>query len=271
MAFAAPHNDTAFPSFLKTWRTRRRLSQLDLSLEAGLSQRHISFLETGRSRPSRFAISQLGDALEMPAAEVDAMLQSAGFAARSSRKGWNDEIHVAIGASIDHILNSHAPYPAISVDRIWNLQKANEPAMKFFAMIGGTGNPNMLRELFMPGPLRSSIVNWQQTTQALFRMLELEVARRPHDEEARNLVAELRELDGVSDAIRLPLPENPKPVLTLQIKTGDIVLHLFSLIATVGMSADAAIDDVRIETLLPVDDATREWFTAHFSKTDDNA
>ena len=74
----------AFPGFLKNWRQRRRLSQLELALQSGMSQRHISFLETGRSNPSRFAISQLADALEMPAAEVDVMLLSAGFAARST-------------------------------------------------------------------------------------------------------------------------------------------------------------------------------------------
>ncbi len=260
MTLAVPNNETAFSGFLRTWRMRRRLSQLELSLEAGLSQRHISFLETGRSKPSRFAISQLGDALDMPAAEIDAMLLSAGFAARSSSKGWNDQTLRAVDASIDHVLHSHAPYPAVSIDRIWNLQKANEPARKFFAMIGGTGDPNLLRDLMMPGILRSNIVNWEQTTQALFRMLELEVARRPHDEEARHFVAELRDLEGVSAAVSRPSRENPMPVLTLQICVDGVVLRLFSLIATIGLSADAAIDDIRIETLLPADKATRDWF-----------
>lgn len=147
--------ETAFPSFLKNWRERRRLSQMALSLQSGMSQRHISFLETGRSNPSRFAIAQLAEALEMPAAEIDAMLLSAGFAARSSRSGWNEETKQAVEVSIDHVLQSHAPYPAVSVDRIWNLKKANEPAQAFFAMAGADGDPNLLRQVLGPGLWRT--------------------------------------------------------------------------------------------------------------------
>lgn len=259
--------DTPFSGFLKTWRTRRRLSQLELSLKSGISQRHISFLETGRSKPSSYAISQLGDALEMPAAEKDAMLLSAGFAPRSAHRGWNEEAQMAVELSIDHVLQSHAPYPAVSVDRIWNLKKANEPALLFFERLGSSGNPNLLREVMMPGQLRSSIVNWEQTARALFRLLELEVARRPHDLEAHQLLEELRNLTGVPEAINQPSLENPSPVLSIQFRVEETVLSLFSLIATVGMSADPVIDDVRLETLLPADDATREWFANHYHPT----
>lgn len=94
-------------------------------------------------------------------------------------------------------------------------------------------------------------------------MLELEVARRPHDREAHQLLEELRNLDGVPEAINQPSLENPSPVLSIQFRVEETVLSLFSLIATVGMSADPVIDDVRLETLLPADDATREWFTNH--------
>lgn len=255
--------DTPFSAFLKNWRTRRRLSQLELSLKSGMSQRHISFLESGRSKPSRYAISQFADALEMPAAEIDAMLLTAGFAARSSNLRWSEEAKIAVDISISHILQSHAPYPAIVVDRIWNLHKANEPALLFFAMVGSTGNPNLLREVMMPGQLRSNIVNWEQIAKALFRLLELEVARRPHDREAHQLLNELRNLDGVSEAVNQPSLEYPLPVLSIQFNVEGSVLNLFSLIATVGMSADPAFDDVRLETLLPADNATREWFTNH--------
>lgn len=170
---------------------------------------------------------------------------------------------MAVELSIDHVLQNHAPYPAVSVDRIWNLKKANDPALLFFATVGSTGNPNLLREVMMPGQLRSSIVNWEQTARALFRLLELEVARRPHDQEAHQLLKELQGLDGVSEAINQPSLENPLPVLSIQFRVDGAVLNLFSLIATVGMSADPVIDDIRVETLLPADDATREWFANH--------
>lgn len=253
-----------FPGFLKSWRQRCKLSQLELSLEAGLSQRHISFLETGRSNPSRFAIAQLADAMEMPAAEVDAMLISAGFAARSSRNEWDEATHQAVQASIDHVLSGHAPFPAVSIDRIWNLLKANEPAQKFFALLGARGDENLLREILSPGAVRDCILNWESTARGLLRLLELEVARRPHDRDAQQLLAELKALDGCDELSDRPSQERNVPVLTVQFQIEGEVLDMFSLIATIGMSADATLDDLRIESLLPANDSTRNWFQDRF-------
>ena len=254
----------AFPGFLKNWRQRRRLSQLELALQSGMSQRHISFLETGRSNPSRFAISQLADALEMPAAEVDVMLLSAGFAARSTHEAWDADVKRAVDLSIEHVLNGHAPFPAFSIDRIWTLVSANDPALQFFAMAGATGDPNVLRDILVPGKLRNSILNWDDIARALCRMLELEVARRPHDAEAQGFLDEIRAIQGVGDLLEHPGSGVNAPVLAIRFQIGEEVLNLFSLIATVGMSADATLDDLRIETLLPADDATRQWFDHRF-------
>ncbi|QDG78372.1 helix-turn-helix domain-containing protein [Labrenzia sp. PHM005] len=255
-------NHTAFPSLLKTWRSRRRLSQLDLALEAGLSQRHISFLETGRSQPSRAAIAQLGFALQMPAAEIDTLLISAGFAAPSMDTRWSADTRTAVQASIDHVLAGHEPFPAFSVDRIWSIQKANAAAQSFFGEIGNVTELNILRAIMMPGPVRDSLVNWQPNTRALMRLLEMEVARRPNDLDAQALLKELVELPGVREALESAPTSAPVPVLTMNFTVGDADLNLFSMIATIGMSADAALDDIRIETLLPADDATRNWFLA---------
>ncbi|MEP3049619.1 MAG: helix-turn-helix transcriptional regulator [Roseibium sp.] len=254
--------NSAFPGLLKTWRSRRRLSQLDLALEAGLSQRHISFLETGRSKPSRSAIAQLGFALQMPAAEIDTLLVSAGFAAPSMDARWSADTRTAVQASIDHVLAGHEPYPAFSVDRIWTIQKANASAQSFFSEIGNGSEPNILRSVMTPGPLRDCITNWSENACALLRLLELEVVRRPNDREARELLSELSALPGVQDALDNTGITPNVPVLTLRFRFGDVELSLFSLIATIGMSADAALDDIRIETLLPADDVTRRWFLA---------
>lgn len=250
----------AFGPLLKSWRNRRHLSQLDLALHAGLSQRHISFLETGRSKPSRYAVRQICEALEMPAAEHDVMLISAGFAPQSSDTTWSTEVRDAVTASIDHVLKGHEPFPAVSIDRIWTLQRANGSAQAFFALAGGTGQPNLLRDLFAPGRLRDNIRNWPEVTRALFRMLDLEVARRPHDAEGKALRDELKELPGVADAIADRPREHPAPVLSIEFRIDGAELRLFSLIATVGMSMDATLDDLRIETLLPADEPTRRWF-----------
>lgn len=264
MSYNPNMDEPTFPGFLKNWRLRRRLSQLELSLQSGMSQRHISFLETGRSNPSRFAIVQLAEALQMPAAEVDAMLLSAGFAAKSSRNGWNGSIQRAVEASVDHVLKGHEPFPAVSIDRIWNLLKANEAAQRFFALAGARGDRNLLREILAPGPLRERIVNWQETARALLRLLELEITRRPHDREAHALFAELRSFDGVDELLSHPSSGVSAPVMTIRFRIEETELELFSLIATIGMSADATLDDLRIETLLPANDVTREWFQSRF-------
>jgi hypothetical protein len=157
---------------------------------------------------------------------------------------------------------SHEPYPAVCVDRIWNLQKANESAQRFFAIIGGTGQPNLLRDVFAPGALRDNIRNWPEVVRALFRLLDLEVARRPHDLEGKDLLEELKGLPDVADAIAERPKEHPAPVVSIEFQVDGTALKLFSLIATVGMSMDATLDDLRIETLLPVDQKTRDWFAS---------
>ena len=255
-----------FSQFLRTWRKRRRMSQLDLAMAADMSQRHISFLESGRSNPSRAAIISLGDALEMPAAEVDIMLRLAGFSSHQSHRRWDSENRRAIDLSIDHVLNGHNPYPAVAVDRIWNLQKANDAALMFFAQMGSDGDLNLLRSLMKPGPLRDKIVNWADCTRALMRAFELEAASRPNDSEAQALLRELYAFSAVKEAMREPITDDQLPVMTIQFQVDNTVLSLFSLIATVGMNRDARLDDIRIETLLPADDMTREWFLQFLQK-----
>jgi len=249
-----------FPDLLKTWRSRMRISQLALALESGLSQRHLSFLETGRSQPSRAAIAQIGEALNMPVAEIDALLIAAGFAPPSSNKRWGEETRVAVNLSIDHVLLGHEPYPAIAIDRVWNIQKANLAAQSFFTKMGSNGDVNVLRDMLKPGRLKDNIVNWNDSVKALMRIFELEIARRPNDIEALELHRELLSLPGVSTAVCTTSSESPSPVMAIRFNVDGQVLNLFSLIATIGMGADALIDDMRIETLLPADKVSREWF-----------
>lgn len=249
-----------FAGLLKSWRNRRRMSQIDLALSAGLSQRHLSFLETGRSRPSRYAVQQISEALDMPAAEFDMLLMAAGFAPLCSDKQWDAGTRAAVDLAIDHVLKGHEPYPAVSIDRIWNLKSANRSALNFFALAGGTGQPNLLMDLMAPGRLRDTIANWAEVVRALYRLLDLELARRPHDAEGKALLGQLRALPGVSAAIEAKSTGRPAPVVAVEFGIDGRCLRLFSLIATIGMSMDAALDDVRIETLLPADASTREWF-----------
>lgn len=252
----------SFPDVLKDWRHRRRFSQLELSLTAGISQRHISFLETGRSQPSRMIISRLAEVLEMPAAEVDAMLLSAGFASPSAQSSWDAQVQSAVTQSIEHILTSHNPYPAITVDRIWNLKNANESAQNFLGPFMQDENPNILREFLRPGALREALTNWDEIATAFIRFLELELTHRPNNAEGHALLSELKTYYTAGQAAKLAATEYPPPVLTMKFCIGGETLQFFSMIAAIGMTASAALDDILIETMLPANDATRSWFTA---------
>lgn len=249
-----------FAGLLKSWRSRKRISQHELATSAGMSQRHLSFLETGRSKPSRYAIWQLGDALGMPTAERDMLLLSAGFLPLSANTKWSADTRAAVDIAVAHMLNGHEPYPAVSIDRLWNLKQANKSAELFFELAGFSGHSNLLIAIMTPGLLRDNIQNWEELVRGLYHLLELEISRRPHDDEGKALLQVLNGYPDVTSAIGAKSPENPAPVVVIEILIDDCCLRLFSMIATIGMSLDATLDDLRIETLFPADESTRKWF-----------
>ncbi|PWE32339.1 transcriptional regulator [Maritimibacter sp. 55A14] len=254
-------SETAFPAMLRDWRRRARFSQLDLALEAGLSQRHLSFLETGRARPGAELVRRLGAALGMPAAELAALTRAAGYAPPGGAN-WGAETRAALDAAVGHVLDGHAPYPAVAMDWMWTVSRANAPALAFFSRLGLGAERNLLRAVLAPGPLRERMENWEETAAALLRLIALEIARRPNDPAGRALLEELRSLAGKAVLEGTAQSARPAPVMSLTIRLGEARLSLLSMIATIGMSHDAMIDDLRIETLLPADAQTRAWFEA---------
>jgi transcriptional regulator with XRE-family HTH domain len=248
-----------FGSLLKTWRSRRRVSQLDLALTAELSQRHVSFMEIGRSGPSRGMVERLADALEIPWADRDSFFLAAGFSAPLAQTAWSDATRAAVDASLSHILESHNPYPALIVDRLWNLQRANAATARFFLRLGGRPELNVVRTLLDPEGLGRRLVNRAAVAARLIGLIEVEVARRLDDPEGQALVESLRAMLPQNSPRRWA-PIEPGPAATLHFRVDDGDLFLFSLVASVGFAREASIEDLKIETLLPADEATRVWF-----------
>lgn len=260
MSLAATHDPPIFGSLIKAWRGRRRFSQLDLALEAEISQRHVSFLESGRAKPSRAAIEKLAGALDLPRSEKDRLFTAAGFVAPSSQTPWGAEARQAIDEALNFILERHDPYPAIVVDRLWNLERANKAALDFFAMFGPPNSRNVIAAFLDPEGPRKALVNWQAAAAHLVGLIEVEVARRLDDADGRALLLNIFEIPGVAEACRTsPIPA-AEPALSLHFHVDGRDLKLFSLVATVGMSADPGLDDLKLETLLPADAATRAFF-----------
>jgi transcriptional regulator with XRE-family HTH domain len=186
-----------FPNILKTWRNARRLSQLDLALQANISARHISFLETGRARPSRDMVARLGDALQLPLATRNQMLTDAGFAPRYPNRNWDDAEMAPIHAAIDHMLTTHAPYPAIAIDRRWTVFKMNEPAEKLFGLLGIAIGTSLI-DVITSDQIAAFVENWP------------DVARHA----AQRLRTESAAQGGVSEfdrAVETPMRQTSKP------------------------------------------------------------
>ncbi|WP_306113370.1 MULTISPECIES: helix-turn-helix domain-containing protein [unclassified Roseovarius] len=239
---------TGFPHSLKTWRKARRFSQLDLALEADVSARHISFLETGRARPSRDMIGRLGDALELPLDARNQMLTHAGFAARYPQRAWDDAEMAPIRGAIDHMLDCHAPYPAIALDRLWSLVRMNTPAENLFGLMG-IGEGDSLLDLLVAEELSEVIENWPEVAHHTARRLRTESAAQ----------GGIPALDRVADHLsRVPEPDTPTlgPVVPAIYRAGDLRLALFATIAQFGTPEDLLLDDLRIELFFPADTAS---------------
>jgi transcriptional regulator with XRE-family HTH domain len=244
---------------LRHWRSTRRLSQLDLALQADISSRHLSYVETGKAKPSREMVARLAEALDMPLRERNALLLAAGYAPlyRETQLGAAD-LTLARRA-MELILRQQEPYPAIVVDRYWNLLQANGGAAQLFGyLLGGPPTEgNVLRMVFRQDGLRPLIANWEEVAGDMIRRLHQESAGPDEGNAGRMLIAEVLSYPGVPT--RWPLEElsaPSTPLLTIVFRKGGRELRFFSTITTFGTPKDITLEHLRIECSYPADEAT---------------
>lgn len=262
-----------YGAMLQQWRRRRTLSQLDLSLDAGVSQRHVSFLESGRSRPSREMVLMLAGALDMPLRERNAMLVAAGFAPVFREQGLAGIEAEPVRRALGFMLQQQEPYPGLVIDGHWNLLMANESAGRmiadfvdlevFAAAHCGGGPPNILKLTAHPDGLRPWIVNWPELADAMRVRVRRELAMAAPDPALLALVQEVEALIPKAETPReVPVGIESSPILSLQLRRGDRSLAWFSTIATLGTALDAELEELRIECFFPADDATERYARA---------
>lgn len=259
-AAVQPAAPEAFPTLLRTWRQRRRVSQLGLALDTGVSQRHLSFLESGRAKPSRTMVLQLTEALEVPRRDRNDWLVAAGFAPVFRASPLDAPEMAQVYSAVRIMLANHEPYPALAVDRAWNIQQANGSFERFAALLGadlwtprrrrGPESHAALLPSRRPQAARRQLGRGRPATVAA-RAARGRGARRPRDagRAPRPRTASGRTLKGALDA---PLV----PVLPLTLALGDVRMSLFTVIATFGTAQDITADELRIESLFPADAAT---------------
>lgn len=237
------------------------MSQLALGAAAEVSQRHISFIETGKSTPSRELIEHLGVVLEIPLRERNALLLACGYAAGHPE---TDPLDLAdLLPSLRFVVDAHVPYMAVVVDRRWNVVASNTPAQRLAAglldpgVVAGDGVLNLMRATFHPEGLRRYITNWQAVAPVLVAGLARDVARSPGDAVLASLFDEVRE-QAPADAA----PERPDGALLLPLRyrIGDHRFDLFTTIAAIDAPLDVTVSELRIETFWPADaDSDAAW------------
>lgn len=234
-----------FPELLKTWRKKRRLSQLDLALTANVSARHVAFLETGRARPSPEMIERLGDALKLPLYARNQLLTHSGFATRYAARPWDAEDMAPIRSAVAHTLERHAPYPALAIDRMWTVIRMNAAARILFGHLA-VGEGDSLLGLLTSERLPATIENWPEVAHHAAMRLRTESAAQ----------GGVPELDAVAEVLaNIPYagPERMGPVVPTIFRAGSRRISLFATLAQFGSPEDLTLDDLKIELYFPFD------------------
>ena len=247
------HNMTAFGDVLKTWRTRRRQSQLDLGLAAGVSSRHISFLETGRAQPSRGMILRLCDTLDIPQSARNHLLFAAGMTPAYGARALSDAEMRPVRDAVDWIMARHAPYPALAMDRHWRLLAVNPPAGYMLNGFGVELGDSLIDHLATNEAIRASIENLQEVTAHLVTRLRTEITHFGGDPVLESAITALS-----------PAPTPPWDDIGLlpafvptRYRFGGQILSLFSTYTQFGTAEDVALSELRIEMMFPADEQTR--------------
>jgi len=265
-----------FGPMLRAWRRRRGASQLALALQSGVSQRHVSFLESGRARPSREMVVQLTSALDVPLRQRNAMLLAAGFAPVYRESNLAAPELTPVRHAIDRMLKQQEPYPAVVIDRLWNLLEANEAAVAFTMFLHEGPPPppppgkqaNLLRSLLDPNGLRPKIANWEEVARYLVSTTYAEILAAGGEPKALTFIEEVMAYPDVPASFRkLRFEDRPPPVLTLDYIVGGKSLSVFTTIATLGTPQDITLQEVRIECFFPADERSDALFRSLAAKS----
>jgi transcriptional regulator with XRE-family HTH domain len=232
-----------------------------LALDVGVSPRHMSFVETGRSKPSRDLVMRLASALQMPGREENTLLEGAGYARRHVASDFTDPDLAQVRRTLRFLLDRHEPNSALVFDRHWTIVMSNEAhrdTVRF--LTDGRELPeelrdNLLRLTFHPDGLRPSIANWDVVGPALITRLERGSESSPSDSKLGELVNEMREYAPVRRA-RIGLHAGDQLLLPVHLRKGGVDLKLFSVLSTIGSAIDLTLQELVIETFFPANQST---------------
>jgi transcriptional regulator with XRE-family HTH domain len=265
---------SAFGRLLKEWRGRRGFSQLELALAARTTQRHLSFIESGRSAPSRDMVLRLSATMDVPLRQQNVLMHAAGYAPAWHERNLSTPDLAVVNSALDYMLAQHEPYPAFVVDRRWNLLRANRGALGLTEFLVGptpadTGAEpvNLAVALMSPDGLRPFIANWQEVALYFLRGVQAD-AHADGTPETADLLKRLLVFAEVPALSEMPPPDGGQtPVLPIHFCRNETSLRLFTTIATLGTPRDVTLQEIRIEFFFPMDDATAQVLRAWASRS----
>jgi transcriptional regulator with XRE-family HTH domain len=254
---------------LRGWREARRLSQMELSLEAGVSTRHLSYVETGRSRPGRDLVLRLAEHLDVPLRQRNALLLAAGYAPAYPEHALDDRPMDAVRDAVRQVIAAHDPYPALVVDRHWEMLEANAGVGVLLEGVDPeqlAPPVNVLRLALHPQGVAPRIINLGEWRAHILGRLHRHVVAT-HDPQLVSLLNELRAYpcDQLEPAV--DVPGAGEIVVPLRLRHGDGELRLMSIISTFGTPLDVTVQELSIEAFLPADAATAEALRAKVRRT----
>ncbi|MEM7318395.1 MAG: helix-turn-helix transcriptional regulator [Pseudomonadota bacterium] len=243
-----------FGSALKDWRRQRRQSQLDLALNAGVSARHISFLETGRSRPSRGMVLRLCDELEIPRSVRNHLLTCAGHSPAYESRRMDETEMTPVRLAVEWTLSRHDPYPAFALDRHWSIVNLNHSAAGLFGGLGLGQGDNLLSALSTNKAVQRSIVNLDEVLRHVIARLRTESAHFGGDPVLESAAHDmLMALKSPGDA-----PTGLRPAFVpARYRVGDLELSFLTTLSQFGTAEDILLSELRVELMYPADESTR--------------
>jgi transcriptional regulator with XRE-family HTH domain len=268
---------------LRRWREARHLSQLDLALDAEVSARHISFLETGRAEPSREMLLTLSNVLDVPLRERNLLLLAAGYAPIYGETSLDDPRMTQVRAAVEVILKSNEPRSAVAHDRHWNVVMANQAFVQFVTLIMGKAEGlvplristpprlNLMRLLFHPEGMRRIVVNWEEIAKSLLN----EAYRRlawARDETLKELIMEMLSYPGVPARWREPELEAPHDlILPMELNLEGKIARMFSTVTTVATPHDVTLQELHVEVFYPADEETESVLETYAERLKDKS
>jgi transcriptional regulator with XRE-family HTH domain len=268
ICYVRPMGNTAsVGTALREWRQRRHLSQLDLAVDAEISARHLSFLETGRSSPSREMVLHLAEHLDVPLRERNALLVAAGYAPVFPERPLNDPALDAARKAVELVIEGHEPYPALAIDRRWTLLNANRTAMRMMT----AASPELLRppvnvlrlSLHPSGlaPLIANLAEWHSHIVSRLRR-QLELTADPGVEELLREIKTYR-VTGTPSGLPSATPDYGGVIIPLRLNTPGGVLSFLSTTTVFGTPIDITLSEIAVEAFFPADAATAEALRAN--------